>query len=112
MSFLVFGEPGLSGKGFAAHAASMRLLSCVHSLMIREPRLLEEAFSTLTAYVGFLCLLSSLMLDELGICICRISTFRKFNFNTILVMLCMGKGFHIPINLSQVLYFIASVPVN
>jgi len=86
----MFSESGLPGKGFPTHAAPMRLLSCVNSLMTHEPRLLEEAFSTLTAHMGLLYLFSSLMLDELGICIHRIPTFRKFNFNTILVMLCMG----------------------
>lgn len=112
MSFLMFGESGLSGKGFSAYAAPMRLLSRVNSLMIHEPRSLEEAFSTFTAYMGFLYLVSSLMLDELGIFIHRIPTFRKFNFSTILVMLCMGEGFCISTNLNEILYFIDSVLVD
>lgn len=57
----MFNESGLSGEGFVTQTASMRLLSCVNSLMINEPRLLDEAFSTFIANVGFLSGVSFLM---------------------------------------------------
>jgi hypothetical protein len=38
----------------------VRFLSCMNSLMISEVRFLEEGFSTFSAYMRFICLLSSL----------------------------------------------------
>lgn len=75
----------------------------MNSLMIKEPRHLEEGFSILNTYLGFLNVVNSLLLHGLQFSVDRFCTYRKGNFSKISFMVSMEKGIPISFKLSRVL---------
>lgn len=114
MGSVVFCEHELPGEGFPTQMTSMGLLTSVDDLVMSQPRLLDEGFPTVAAYMRFLYFLSVLRLgtSELRFSADEFSICREFNFSMKLFTRNMEKGFPISRNLSRVLYFTVSALVN